>query len=212
MPAGQFDSVIKCKPPCLPRCRYWGLVSRVRRNSMQDIRDNIEHQLYKGNAGLKEIVRGLPRFVCRLVKKVLIADALSMAVDEVFRGGIRRTSRGVEFAANPARLFVGCLACNLLHMIRDKAFWGQSVKPSIDSLIRRLVNVGARVVCHTSRSAGTCMSRRLFLSLATISSFSPERHPTRGGGGTSSSTPGKGMRPKIAKTSLIDLSRQRIQP
>jgi len=31
---------------------------------------------------------------------------------------------------------------------------GQSVKPSIDSIIRRLVKVGARVAYHTSRSVG----------------------------------------------------------
>ena len=44
-----------------------------------------------------------------------------------------------------------CLAYNLLHMIRDTAFWGESVKPSIDSIIRRLVKVGASVVYHASR-------------------------------------------------------------
>jgi hypothetical protein len=56
-----------------------------------------------------------------------------------------------RFAANQARLFVGCLAYNLLHMIRDTAFWGESVKPSIDSIIRRLVKVGARVVYHARK-------------------------------------------------------------
>jgi hypothetical protein len=56
-----------------------------------------------------------------------------------------------RFAANQARLFVGCLAYNLLHMIRDAAFWGESVKPSIDSVIRRLVKVGARVVYHARK-------------------------------------------------------------
>jgi hypothetical protein len=39
-------------------------------------------------------------------------------------------------------------------MIRDKAFRGESVKPSIDSIVRRLVKVGARVDYHTSRSVG----------------------------------------------------------
>ena len=56
-----------------------------------------------------------------------------------------------RFAANQARLLVGCLAYNLLHMIRDAAFWGERVKPSIDSIIRRLVKVGARVVYHARR-------------------------------------------------------------
>jgi hypothetical protein len=65
--------------------------------------------------------------------------------------GTKRTSRSVEFEANQARLLVGCLACNLLHMIRDTAFWGESVKPSIDSITRRLVKVGAGVVYHARR-------------------------------------------------------------
>ena len=56
-----------------------------------------------------------------------------------------------RFAANQARLLVGCVAYNLLHMIRDTAFWGQSVRPSIDSIIRRLVKVGARVVYHARK-------------------------------------------------------------
>jgi hypothetical protein len=60
----------------------------------------------------------------------------------------------VGIVANQARLLIGCLAYNLLHMIRDAAFWGESVKPSIDSIIRRLVKVRAGVVYHTSRSVG----------------------------------------------------------
>ncbi len=56
-----------------------------------------------------------------------------------------------RFAANQARLLVGCLAYNLLHIIRDTAFWGENVKPSIESIIRRLVKVGARVVYHARR-------------------------------------------------------------
>ena len=56
-----------------------------------------------------------------------------------------------RFAANQARLLIGCLAYNLLHMIRDTAFWGESIKPSIESIIRRLVKVGARVVYHARR-------------------------------------------------------------
>ena len=36
-------------------------------------------------------------------------------------------------------------------MIRDTAFWGESVKPSIESIIRRLVKVGARVVYHARK-------------------------------------------------------------
>ncbi len=70
-----------------------------------------------------------------------------------------------RFAANQARLLVGCLAYNLLHMIRDSAFWGERVKPSLDSIIRRLVKVGARVVYH---------ARRWYVHLA--SAFSLARH------------------------------------
>jgi hypothetical protein len=36
-------------------------------------------------------------------------------------------------------------------MIRDTAFWGENVKPSIDSIVRRLVKVGARVVYHARK-------------------------------------------------------------
>jgi hypothetical protein len=36
-------------------------------------------------------------------------------------------------------------------MIRDTAFRGESVKPSIESIIRRLVKVGARVVYHARK-------------------------------------------------------------
>jgi len=57
----------------------------------------------------------------------------------------------VEFEANQTRLLVGCLACNPLHMIRDTAFWGESVKPFIDAIIRQFVKVGARVVYHARK-------------------------------------------------------------
>ena len=33
---------------------------------------------------------------------------------------------GVEFAANQARLLLGCLAYNLLHMIRGRSLGGES--------------------------------------------------------------------------------------
>jgi len=56
-----------------------------------------------------------------------------------------------RFAANQARLLVGCLAYNLLHMIRDAAFWGRERQAVHNSIIRRLVKVGARVVYHARR-------------------------------------------------------------
>ncbi|MGO9554140.1 MAG: transposase [Syntrophobacteraceae bacterium] len=71
----------------------------------------------------------------------------------------------MEIVANQAGLLVGCLSYNLLHMIRDAAFWGESVKPSIDSIIRRLVKVGAKVVYH---------ARRWYVHVA--SAFSLARH------------------------------------
>jgi hypothetical protein len=50
---------------------------------------------------------------------------------------------------NPRFEGPGCYSSNvknsIIHMIRDTAFWGESVKPSIDSVIRRLVKLGARV-------------------------------------------------------------------
>jgi len=36
-------------------------------------------------------------------------------------------------------------------MIRDAAYRGEGVKPSIDSIIRLLVKVGAKVVYHARR-------------------------------------------------------------
>ena len=36
-------------------------------------------------------------------------------------------------------------------MIRDTAFWGESVRPSIDSMLKRLVKVGARVVYNARK-------------------------------------------------------------
>jgi len=70
-----------------------------------------------------------------------------------------------------------CLAYNLLHMIRDIAFRGESVKPSIDSIIRRLVKVGARVC--TMHEGGMSMLRRLFPLPDTIVSCSPDAHRVR---------------------------------
>ncbi len=85
----------------------------------------------------------------------------------------------MEFAANQAGLFVGCLAYNLLHTIRDAAFRGESVKPSIESIMRRLVKVGPRWSIMPGN--GTFTLRRLFPSPVTIISYSPDARPTRCG-------------------------------
>jgi hypothetical protein len=49
-----------------------------------------------------------------------------------------------RFEANQARLKMGILAYNLLHMIRQFYVWGEKVKRSVEWLIKRLIKVGAR--------------------------------------------------------------------
>ncbi len=56
-----------------------------------------------------------------------------------------------RFEANQARLKMGVLAYNLLHMVRQFYVWGEEVKRSIDWLIKRLIKVGARVSYHARR-------------------------------------------------------------
>jgi hypothetical protein len=46
---------------------------------------------------------------------------------------------------------MGVMAYNLLHMIRQFSVWGEEVQRSIDWLIKRLLNVGARVSQRTRR-------------------------------------------------------------
>jgi hypothetical protein len=50
-----------------------------------------------------------------------------------------------RFEANQARLHMGVLAYNLLHMIRQFYVWGEEVKRSMDWLIKRLIKVGGRI-------------------------------------------------------------------
>jgi len=56
-----------------------------------------------------------------------------------------------EAEAAKARLKMGVLAYNLLHMIRQFYVWGEEVKRSIDWLLKRLIKVGARVSYHARR-------------------------------------------------------------
>jgi hypothetical protein len=56
-----------------------------------------------------------------------------------------------RFEANQARLQMGVLAYNLLHMIRQFYVWGEEVRRSIDWLINRLIKVGARISYHARR-------------------------------------------------------------
>ncbi|MFZ0051103.1 MAG: transposase [Desulfobaccales bacterium] len=57
----------------------------------------------------------------------------------------------LRFEANQARLQIGVLAYNLLHMIRQFYVWGEEARRSIDWLIKRLIKVGARVSYHARR-------------------------------------------------------------
>ncbi|MGO9567538.1 MAG: IS1380 family transposase [Desulfomonilaceae bacterium] len=56
-----------------------------------------------------------------------------------------------RFAANQARLLMGVLAYNLLHMLRQFYLMGEEVKRSVEWLIKRLIKVGAKVAYHGRR-------------------------------------------------------------
>ena len=56
-----------------------------------------------------------------------------------------------RFAANQARLLMGVLAYNLLHMLRQFYLMGEEVKRSMEWLIKRLIKVGAKVAYHGRR-------------------------------------------------------------
>jgi hypothetical protein len=53
-----------------------------------------------------------------------------------------------RFAANQARLLMGVLAYNLLHMLREFYLKGEEVKRSMEWLIKRLIKIGAKVAYH----------------------------------------------------------------
>jgi transposase len=54
-----------------------------------------------------------------------------------------------NFDANQARLKMGLLAYNLLHLLREFYMEGEDVKRSVEWLIRRVVKVAARVSYHS---------------------------------------------------------------
>jgi len=56
-----------------------------------------------------------------------------------------------RFPANEARLKMGFLAYNLLHLIRRFYLWGEDARRSIEWIITRLVKAGARIVYHARR-------------------------------------------------------------
>ena len=56
-----------------------------------------------------------------------------------------------RFAANQARLLMGVLAYNLLHMLREFYLKGEEVKRSMEWLIKRLIKIGAKVAYHGRR-------------------------------------------------------------
>ena len=56
-----------------------------------------------------------------------------------------------RFRANCARLKMGALAYNLLHMLRRFYVMGEGVRRSIEWLIKRLIKIGARVSYHAKK-------------------------------------------------------------
>ena len=80
-------------------------------------------------------IRIIPCFNCCVSESGRQREAMRTAMT---------ASRSVEFEAIQARLLIGCLAYNLLRVIRDAVFRGESVKPSMDSILKRFVKVGAR--------------------------------------------------------------------
>jgi hypothetical protein len=70
-----------------------------------------------------------------------------------------------RFEANQARLKMGALAYNLLHMIREFHLQGEDVKRSMEWLIRRIIKAASRF--HTVAAAGGCTWLLHFLWLTT---------------------------------------------
>ena len=62
-----------------------------------------------------------------------------------------RIDPALRLAIGKARLLMGVLAYNLLHMLRQFHFVGEEVKRSMEWLIKRLIKVGAKVAYHGRR-------------------------------------------------------------
>ena len=56
-----------------------------------------------------------------------------------------------RFEANQARLLMGVIAYNLLHMFRSFYLMGEEVRRSMEWIIKRLIKVGAKVAYHGRR-------------------------------------------------------------
>ncbi len=56
-----------------------------------------------------------------------------------------------RFAANQARLLMGVLAYNLLHMLRQFYLIGEQAKRSMEWLSKRLIKVGGKIAYHGRR-------------------------------------------------------------
>jgi hypothetical protein len=56
-----------------------------------------------------------------------------------------------RFEANQARLKMGALAYNLLHILRQFYVMGEGVRRSIEWLIKRIIKIGARVSYHAKK-------------------------------------------------------------
>jgi hypothetical protein len=88
-------------------------------------------------------------------------------------------------------------------MIRDAASCGENVKPSVDSIINRLVKVGGRVVCHAGEwqvSVASVHGPRRWRPVHLI--------PIQYGGAAKRNDQlrGKKVGPETAKTGPVDLS------
>jgi hypothetical protein len=64
-----------------------------------------------------------------------------------------------RFEANQARLQMGVLAYNLLHMIRQFYVWGEEVKLSIDWLIKRMIKGGGQGFLPCTEVVSACGQR-----------------------------------------------------
>ena len=58
---------------------------------------------------------------------------------------------GRRFTVSQARLLMGVLACNLLHVLRHLYLLGEEGRKSMEWLNNRLIKVGAKVAYHGRR-------------------------------------------------------------
>ena len=84
----------------------------------------------------------------------LIKPHLQRPVGRPPKSGVQVKYVNLEYQAGSwdrARLKMGFLAYNLLHLIRRFYLWGEDARRSIEWIITRLVKAGARIVYHARR-------------------------------------------------------------